>query len=68
MGTEARAMAFIAILIFFIGTAVGSALPEFGNLLAKEIGVRGHFFNIHFLVLGIVGISVALYLGYKCGG
>lgn len=65
MGFETRGLALCFILVFFFATAIGSALPEFGNLLAAKIGIRAHFFNIHFLVLGILGIGVALYLGYR---
>ena len=59
-----RGLALCFILIFFVGTAVGSMAPEFGNLLAKEVGLWAHQFNVVFLVLGIVGIGLALYLGY----
>ena len=68
MGDLSRGMALCFILVFIIATAVGSTLPEFGNLLATKIGVRAHFFNVYFLVLGIVGIGLALYLGYTGGG
>ena len=68
LGDTARGLALCFILVFLVGTAVGSVLPEFGNLLAQKIGIRAHFFNVHFLVLGIMGISVALYLGYTDGG
>ena len=68
MGCEARTMAFCIILVFLVGTAIGSMAPEFGNILAQRIGVRAHFFNVYFLVLGVVGIGVALYLGYTRGG
>jgi len=67
MGCDARTMALYVILIFFIGTAIGSVLPEFGNLLAQRLGIGAHQFNVVFLALGIVGIGVALYLGYRCG-
>jgi len=68
MGIEARAVALCIILIFFIGTGIGSALPEFGNLVATRLGIGGHSFNILFLALGVLGIGVALYLGYRCSG
>jgi len=45
-----------------------SVLPELGNLLAKGIGVGAHQFNIVFLALGITGVGMALYLGYRYGG
>jgi len=68
LGDTARGLALCFILVFLTGTAIGSMAPEFGNLLAKEIGVWAHFFNIYILVLGILGIGVALYLGYRVGG
>ena len=68
MGIDARGLAFCIILIFLAGTAIGSVLPEFGNLLATKIGIRAHFFNVYFLILGVVGIGVALYLGYTGSG
>ena len=64
LGNTARGLALCFILVFLAGTAIGSVLPEFGSLLATKIGVRPHFFNVHFLILGFVGIGVALYLGY----
>ena len=68
MGFETRGLALCFILVFLVATAVGSMAPEFGNLLAAKIGIRAHFFNIYFLVLGILGIGLALYLGYRYGG
>ena len=68
MGFETRGLALCFILVFLIGTAIGSVLPEFGNLLAARFSIRAHFFNVYFLVLGILGISLALYLGYRAGG
>ena len=65
MDNLSRGLALCAILIFFIGTAVGSVLPEFGNILAQRVGIGAHQFNIVFLALGILGIGVALYLGYN---
>jgi len=59
-----RGMALCFILVLLVGTAIGSALPEFGNLLAKEVGIRAHFFNVYFLVLGVLGVGLALFLGY----
>lgn len=67
MGIASRDLALCFILVFLAGTALGSTLPEFGNVMAQRIGIRPHFFNIFFLVLGIVGIGVALYLGYRGG-
>ena len=68
MGYETRGLALCFIFVFLVATAVGSALPEFGNLLAAKIGVWSHFFNVYFLVLGVLGIGLALYLGYTQGG
>ena len=68
MGYETRGLALCFILVFLIATAIGSMAPEFGNLLAQRIGIRAHFFNVYFLVMGVVGVGVALYLGYRYGG
>ncbi len=68
LGDTARVLALCFILVFLVATAIGSMAPEFGNLLAKKVGVWGHFFNVYFLVLGVVGIGLALYLGYRAGG
>ncbi len=59
-----RGLALCVILVFLACVALGSVLPEFGNLLAAKIGIDAHSFNIFFLILGLVGIGVALYLGY----
>ena len=67
MGYISRTMAFCTIGFFLIATAIGSVLPEFGNLLAKRLDMRSHSFNIVFLVVGIIGIGLALYLGYRDG-
>jgi len=66
MGDLSRGLALCIILVFLLSTAVGSVLPEFGNILAQRIGVWAHQFNIVFLALGIVGIGMALYFGYRC--
>jgi len=66
MGCDARTMALCIILVFLTGTAIGSILPEFGNLLAQRLGIGAHQFNIVFLALGLAGIGLALYLGHRC--
>ncbi len=68
MGDLSRVLALCFILVFIVATAIGSALPEFGNILATRIGIRAHFFNAYFLVLGIMGVGVALYLGHRASG
>ena len=68
MGDTARGLALCFIFVFLFSTAIGSTLPEFGNLLATKIGIWAHFFNVYFLVLGIVGIGLALYLGHTGSG
>lgn len=65
MGFVSRSMAFHIIAIFLVATAVGSVLPEFGNALAIQLDKWTHTFNVVFLIVGIIGISVALYLGYR---
>lgn len=65
MGHPARILA----LCFFIGTIIGSMLPEFGNIATQWFKIaEAHYFNRYFLVvglLGIVGFGVALYFRYK---
>ena len=64
MGDLPRVVALRAILIFLACIALGSVLPEFGNLLAIRLGNDAHSFNILFLILGLIGVGMALYLGY----
>ncbi len=68
MGILPRVMAPFMVLIFLACTTLGSILPEFGNIVATRLGVRAHSFNVLFLVLGVAGVGVALYLGYNAGG
>lgn len=65
VGFVSRSMAFHIIAIFLVATAVGSVLPEFGNALAIQLDKWSHTFNPVFLIVGIIGIGVALYLGYR---
>ena len=68
MGNTTRSMALRTIVVVLIGTAVGSVLPESGNVASRLLGLPGsqsHVFNSVFLVIGITGIVLALYLGYK---
>lgn len=66
VGNMSRGTALLLVVVFLIGTAVGSILPEFGNILARKAGVWAHYFNIYFLIIGIIGVVLALYLGYRC--
>jgi len=68
VGDISRALAYLFIAVFFIGTIIGSLSPESGNLLAHILGVpegRSHIFNPCFLVLGIVGIVLACAIGHR---
>ncbi len=67
MGITARSMALFIVVIFLVGTLVGSVLPEFGDVLALRLKLPPHFFNIWFFVLGWVCIGLALYFGYRSG-
>ncbi len=67
MGDFTRGLAFSFVVIFFIGTFIGSVLPESGNYLAKYLGISSHSFNIFFLFVGILGIGLALCFGLKNG-
>lgn len=71
MGFASRGMALRAVFVFLIGTAIGSTLPESGNIVVHVLGMDGnkpHIFNWVFLTLGIIGIGVALYIGYRRRG
>ena len=65
LGHLSRVLALRIVLVILIGTAIGSVLPEFGNVLAARIDIGAHAFNIIFLVVGITGVVLALYLGYR---
>ena len=52
MGNRTRALAFSMVA----GTVIGSVAPEFGNLAAISLDLPAHHFNIHFLIVGLVGI------------
>ena len=65
MGDLSRSVALHLVFVLLIGTLVGSVLPEFGNLLAQKLRLWSHTFNVVFLAVGIVGIGVALYFGYR---
>ena len=68
MGNTTRGMAFRTIAIVLIGTAIGSVLLESGNVASRLLGLPGsqaHVFNAVFLTVGVIGIMLALYLGYR---
>jgi len=50
LGHLSRVLALRIVLVILIGTAIGSVLPEFGNVLAARIDIGAHAFNIIFLV------------------
>ena len=58
-------MALRTYVVFFIGTAVGSVLPEFGDVLAVHLKIEPHFFNVFFLFLGIIGCVLSYLIGRK---
>ena len=44
-------------LLLLIGVGIGSVMPEFGNLVAIEMGLsESHYFNKYFLLVGILGM------------
>ena len=70
VGNSARGMALRIVLVFLSCTLVGSLAPETGNILSvllKLSYAEGHFFNPFFFALGIIGIGVALYPGFRQG-
>ena len=60
-----RGMALLIIIVFFIGTLIGSLLPETGNILANHLKLPSHIFNIIFLIIGIAIASLAFYIGLQ---
>ena len=74
MGNPTRNMALRIIGVFFIGTLIGSMLPESGNVLVNIINnyemqklSDPHVFNPCFLFIGIVGTVLALCPGRGSG-
>ncbi len=65
MGRFTRKLALRTFLIFLIGTAIGSTLPELGDVLAVHLKIEPHFFNIFFLCVGFVGVVLAYFVGCK---
>ncbi len=65
MGFDARGMAFLIIVVFLIGTLIGSVLPETGNFVASKLGMGAHSFNIVFLIIGITCACLALFFGLQ---
>lgn len=67
MGNSTRSMAFRTIAVVLFGTAVGSVLPETGNavVILVDKGPDAHIYNPVFLAVGIIGIMLALYIGYR---
>jgi len=71
MDMETRTVALVFITVFFVGTLIGSLLPEWGNIAVRILhltGDKAHIFNGVFLIGGILGIGMALHLGYRNSG
>ena len=62
MDSIARKLALPVVLVFLVGTLLGSLLPEFGNILAAKLGLTSHGFNPCFLAVGIAGTMLALFI------
>lgn len=43
-------------LYLFVAIPLGNLLCELGNLLAGSLGLKVHYFNIWFLVIGVLGM------------
>ena len=68
MDNKTRAVALVLVPVFLFGTLIGSLLPESGNVLAQLLRLPGdsfHTFNGMFLVIGILGIGLALHIGHR---
>lgn len=63
LGFASRGMALCIVLAVLLGTLVGSMAPEFGTILASNIGMVAHVFNTVFFIVGIVGVVLALFVG-----
>jgi len=71
MDNTTRAMALVLVPVFLFGTLLGSLLPETGNVLAQLLRLpadQNHIFNGVFLVIGILGVGLALHIGYRVRG
>lgn len=69
MDNISRGLAFRIIAVFFLGTLVGSLLPETGVIAAHYLQIpeaSAHIFNPIFLAFGVLGVCLALYIGYRC--
>jgi len=65
MGDTTRGMAFCTIIVILIGTAIGSMLPETGNVISRILNLPGtdaHVFNPVFCIIGIIGTVLALFI------
>lgn len=62
---SSRLAARVFTLVLCFGAVFGGSLPELGNIIAIKQGLNcTHYYNPHFLVVGILGIigcGVALY-------
>lgn len=65
VGSLTRGLAFRFVLILVIGTALGSTLPEAGDILALRLGIWPHDFNVVFCIVGFLGIGLAYYLRHR---
>ena len=76
LGIRTRGLALCSIIVFLVGTLIGSMASESGNILVGILNISqgqvynpfhlslAHVFNPIFLILGIAGVSVALFLGF----
>lgn len=62
-GSRGLAWRFVVVLVF--GTALGSTLPETGDLLALRLNIWPHEFNIVFCIIGFIGVGLAFYLRHR---
>jgi len=72
-----RGVALCIVLVFLGGTLIGSLAPESGNIMVGMLKISqgqvynpfhlslAHVFNPIFLAIGIIGISLALFLGHR---
>ena len=65
MGNTTRSLAFRTIVVILAGTAVGSMLPEMGNVVAGTLNLPAHIFNQVFLFVGVTGVMLALFTGHR---
>jgi hypothetical protein len=67
MDSASRKLAHRSLVVIVISTALGSLLPEPADVVALWLKIYPHTFNYLFLAIGVIGVGVALLIGYRNG-